>query len=223
MKSSLIAGFGALAVAFAAVPASATILIYVDQPGVLQPEENVLFNVAGFGGTGNPIFGVTNQSSTSVTFEGNETLTAPAAGQARVEAADGTLNYLKFSLSDPTLGFKEVEFNLQRIVGGPFQPFDIVVDFSDNFGNIFSTTSQIGTGANWFSAQALDNQWIMSITLDTAPNNIADIRQLRLGGIGTVPTGAIPEPATWAMLIAGFGMVGGAMRRRRGTVATTTA
>ncbi len=27
-------------------------------------------------------------------------------------------------------------------------------------------------------------------------------------------TGAVPEPATWAMLIAGFGAVGGAMRRR---------
>lgn len=29
------------------------------------------------------------------------------------------------------------------------------------------------------------------------------------------PTGAIPEPATWAMLIAGFGLVGVAARRRR--------
>jgi hypothetical protein len=24
----------------------------------------------------------------------------------------------------------------------------------------------------------------------------------------------VPEPATWAMMIAGFGLVGGAMRRR---------
>jgi len=31
---------------------------------------------------------------------------------------------------------------------------------------------------------------------------------------------AVPEPATWAMLIAGFGLVGGAMRRRRQGVAT---
>ncbi len=27
--------------------------------------------------------------------------------------------------------------------------------------------------------------------------------------------GAVPEPATWAMMIAGFGMAGGALRRRR--------
>ncbi|WP_416908348.1 MAG: cistern family PEP-CTERM protein [Polymorphobacter sp.] len=35
-------------------------------------------------------------------------------------------------------------------------------------------------------------------------------------GIGTA---AVPEPASWAMLIAGVGLVGGVMRRRRQTVA----
>ncbi len=34
-----------------------------------------------------------------------------------------------------------------------------------------------------------------------------------------VTAGAIPEPATWAMLIAGFGLVGLAARRRRATLA----
>ncbi len=29
------------------------------------------------------------------------------------------------------------------------------------------------------------------------------------------PVGAVPEPATWAMMIAGFGLCGGALRRRR--------
>jgi hypothetical protein len=26
----------------------------------------------------------------------------------------------------------------------------------------------------------------------------------------------VPEPASWAMMIGGFGLIGGAMRRRRG-------
>lgn len=34
------------------------------------------------------------------------------------------------------------------------------------------------------------------------------------------PTPAIPEPATWAMLITGFGLVGAVARRRRSAVAT---
>lgn len=37
-------------------------------------------------------------------------------------------------------------------------------------------------------------------------------------GFGDVAV-AVPEPTTWAMLIAGFGAIGGAMRRRRAVVA----
>lgn len=39
-----------------------------------------------------------------------------------------------------------------------------------------------------------------------------------IGGGGGNP-GVIPEPATWAMMIAGFGLVGGVLRRRRGVLA----
>lgn len=34
----------------------------------------------------------------------------------------------------------------------------------------------------------------------------------------TIVQGAVPEPATWAMMIAGFGMIGGSIRRRRAIV-----
>ena len=36
---------------------------------------------------------------------------------------------------------------------------------------------------------------------------------------GTFTSGAIPEPASWAMLIAGFGLTGAVMRRRRAAIA----
>jgi hypothetical protein len=38
-------------------------------------------------------------------------------------------------------------------------------------------------------------------------------------GRGVMTIGAVPEPASWAMLIAGFGLVGAVARRRRITVA----
>ena len=37
--------------------------------------------------------------------------------------------------------------------------------------------------------------------------------------VTNVSVGGVPEPATWAMLIAGFGLVGYASRRRNRTVA----
>ena len=57
--------------------------------------------------------------------------------------------------------------------------------------------------------------------------NVNDTYQVNLsytdatGGLHSVDafaqmgTGAVPEPATWAMMMLGLGMVGGAMRRRR--------
>lgn len=48
------------------------------------------------------------------------------------------------------------------------------------------------------------NQWTMLTEVDFT---------------GTNPTaGGVPEPASWAMLIGGFGIIGMAMRRRRATV-----
>lgn len=49
---------------------------------------------------------------------------------------------------------------------------------------------------------------------------------LQLGLAATAPelsTGAIPEPASWAMMIIGFGAVGTAMRRRQAAFGSVTA
>ena len=60
-----------------------------------------------------------------------------------------------------------------------------------------------------------------------AGDNPGEIYGLRFGGnyillTGTsdgIPNPGVPEPASWAMLIAGFGLVGAAARRRRSVVA----
>jgi hypothetical protein len=57
------------------------------------------------------------------------------------------------------------------------------------------------------------NDNFYSVNLDTGSATL-------IGGIGASNvrglTGNIPEPATWAMMICGFGLLGAALRRTRG-------
>ncbi|WP_310497034.1 PEPxxWA-CTERM sorting domain-containing protein [Sandarakinorhabdus sp.] len=50
---------------------------------------------------------------------------------------------------------------------------------------------------------------------DTSLNSASNFERLMFTNTG----GAIPEPASWAMLMAGFGLVGAAMRRRKAALA----
>lgn len=87
----------------------------------------------------------------------------------------------------------------------PFLSFDGVSFASTNFAalNLFRN----GAG-NYF-------------VLSGAPNVVTGITEGRLSVISS----AVPEPATWAMLLLGFGFVGGAMRtaKRRHKVTVTYA
>lgn len=58
--------------------------------------------------------------------------------------------------------------------------------------------------------------------IETTPHT--GVKQLDLGGnagyvLYASETGAVPEPATWALMIGGFGLAGSALRRRRTAVA----
>lgn len=184
---------------FGAVPASAAIIIY-DSPGAVQPAENVLLPQ---GQNALTVTGLTNATNQVVKFVSltAEKLITPASGQARIATADGSLDGLSFGLADPRGKFLEVEFNLFDAVRGTRN-----VTLTFNGGNTYSHT--IGNGQNYFSAKATGGDFLTSVAFDTDGSGVKDIRQIRLGGI------SVPEPASWAMMLAGFGLVGGAMRRR---------
>lgn len=200
-----------LAIVLAAAPASASITIY-STPGAVQPDQNVLFH--GLPPTGNSAFGVTNQTNNLVTFTGIEPLATFASGQARISALDEGLSQLSFAL-DAGLGFKEVEFN---IFGTGATADEVTLSFTDQFGTVFSDTFGIGNGQNFFSARAFDEQLITLVSF-TLNGDVQDARQFRIGGIQEI--GVIPEPQTWALLLAGFGLVGVAMRRRKSMPSVT--
>ncbi len=63
----------------------------------------------------------------------------------------------------------------------------------------------------------------LGFTVNVGPDNSgggAAIKSSFLLHDVPAPVRAVPEPATWAMMIGGFGMIGGAMRRRKVHVTT---
>jgi hypothetical protein len=99
------------------------------------------------------------------------------------------------------------------------------------FANMLSslTTTNLGGTAVQDINAAAGSIFIVGFTNATLnqqnPNGV-DLGIYTNGGEGGHPTltlgtaGAVPEPATWAMMITGFGMAGVSLRRRRSALAT---
>ncbi len=88
-----------------------------------------------------------------------------------------------------------------RNEGGPFGPF--------NFEGLSARSTLGGRAVDAFFTRTTKNN----------PSGVggANTPVFTLGSIGVPAVGggaAVPEPATWAMLLGGFGVLGGAMRRR---------
>lgn len=85
------------------------------------------------------------------------------------------------------------------------------IDVLVNGSSIFNITGNGGNATNWIQKTIKFNVGASS-TLTFAAIGTSD----SLGGyLDNVALGAVPETATWAMLIAGFGFMGAAARRRR--------
>lgn len=192
-----------------AVPstAQASIILTDGNLGSLD-DDNVLLNS---GVVGNPIFGAlnTDQGNFSVRFTGNELLTAPAGGQARVTAAVGTFDYLKVDLVDAS--FTSLVLNIDASANG-------TVDFrgEDTDGNLFAFNNMSvgGSGQNYYTFTTLHGQriaWI-DFTADV-PLTFVDAAQFRIGGAAFGTDVITPEPAT--MLLMATGVMAFAVRRRR--------
>lgn len=84
----------------------------------------------------------------------------------------------------------------------------------------FDVTVGTGQGSYVVSTNAFPTMAFFGATSDTAftsitltgGNNFTNFDNLTLA---TAVSGAVPEPATWAMMIGGFGLAGVAVRRRR--------
>lgn len=121
------------------------------------------------------------------TVTGTAELLSPTAIVTPGFTDDPTLFNLVFTYTGPDF----------RNTGGPFTPFD------------FNGLSARST----FNLLAQDA--FFTLTTKNNPDGVPGGSNTPIVSLGqvTVPT-AIPEPATWAMMLGGFGVIGAAMRRR---------
>ncbi|MBP6878970.1 MAG: PEP-CTERM sorting domain-containing protein [Phenylobacterium sp.] len=149
---------------------------------------------------GDPFSGVQNQAldpryGFNVTSGGSHWLGFP----------DGSLTF-NFDKTSHAFGFYAT--GVQAINGGTFQvtydngasqTFDLALNGNDGGASYFGFTDAQGFSSITISRPGVDAWGIDNVTY----------------GVGS----AVPEPATWAMMITGFGLAGSALRRRRSLVA----
>ena len=211
MKKHLLAAVAASAV-FIAPQAHAAVEI-CDTPNCAPARDNVLFDK-----TTSPVATVTGKVDGNVvlfTSPTGELLTAPANGQARVEASDGVLDGITLALENG-FSFTTANFNVLSLQRQELASSLIDIVYQLTNGTTGSEQFSIGNGQNKFGIfGAPEGTAFLSLTINGVPEGFGfhDLRQVKLGGIAPVSVG--PEPGTWMLMIVGIGAVGAALRRRK--------
>jgi hypothetical protein len=187
----------------AASPAYAATQVCAGGGCQTNPNSNVLFVD---NSTGTTIEATLNNNPALVTFTSTEELGTQANGQATLFATDGTLNSDVTIFSTTNL-IDALELNLDALTAGT-----ATFTFFGGSNDLLGTTSfdlEVGeNGENFFNAFGGAFQSVTISLSDGA--TLADINQVRI-----TAGAAVPEPATWAMFLMGFGAVGYSMRSRK--------
>jgi hypothetical protein len=180
------------------------------QPG----EENVLLNT---GQTGNSIQGTTNQTGFAVNFLSTQFITAPANGQARVEATSAASNGTQVALTNVTFSipggtFTDAIFNMAigSTIGTPGGTANITVNGSMGTSSFMQS---ISNGQNFLTIVATGGETINSVGISYA-NGLTDLEQVRISG-ATGPA-RVPEAGATVSLL-GLGLAGLGLFRRKFT------
>jgi hypothetical protein len=157
---------------------------------------------------------------TGDTTDANALLLQNGAGQAELEGAviSGNTNYQLQSgdiYLDNNDGMTWIELAFTGVtadtitftlslLGEPDAMFTLDVNHDPN-------------GENKYGFLAYNGELITNLNYVLNGGTAASIRQIRILQEGGTPPPTVPEPATWGMMLLGFGAVGVAMRRRRKT------
>jgi hypothetical protein len=136
-------------------------------------------------------------------------------GYRTLDGVDCCTDTLTVDLNGVTL--LQVAFNLGG--GGTSTVFTgspTITNYTSGSPDVYNGTAlggSVDVGLSGVTFLAGSNT--LTFTYSGADQGIAD----EAWGLGSVSAGAVPEPASWTMLITGFGLVGFAARRRRSVIA----
>ncbi len=158
---------------------------------------------------------------TGTTTQNKDLRLSKGQGQATVTGG------LDTGTQNPNDTFDITSFNLALGNDAAFDWIELslmgsgTVSFSllDDLGNIFTSDStgdfiyDLTNGQNKFAFQAINGQSIAGLSFNVTGGGVSSVSQIRIGQAAAAA--AVPEPATWAMALLGFGAIGFAMRRKR--------
>jgi hypothetical protein len=193
----------ALALSGSFVSASALTVVSGNVP---QIDSNLVRNpcgLAGATGSGSPVLGCLNDNHAQLVQLTSDESLEITGGQASLDSTDGTFSRLTISLVGASLG--TVILNIDSTVDG-------FVRFADGSG-LDGTFALDANGENFFTATGVTGGFLSFTTFNSdqvEADIVADVKQIRLGAVG-----AVPEPETYALLLAGLGAMGFVARRRK--------
>lgn len=160
----------------------------------------------------------TSANATTKTFEYDDSGTTVASGSfTYATGSSGVLGYADLTAFSVTVA--GVTYTLADVAGLT----DYIHFAYDTSANVFAIdTNSCGfAGCGYQSSlSAIDSAGTFGFFFNGAPGAYQEYSSNTGGSFTTITisdAGDVPEPATWAMMVGGFGLVGTALRTRRRT------